>query len=616
MIFDRLKHESDQESVSLVCKRFLSITNSLKVSIKIPECTTISTISRLVQRFPNLKQIQFSGFREDLNEAVVAIARSGLDLEELLDMAYDRYQRAVWLEELGSNMKNLKVLRFAGGEGDADLVRVADSFPQLEELHIRDRYKNDNGKIIVATDKGMDYMSLKLKRLRKIVLSDRLYGISDKSLISLSKNCPLLEQIEVTVSGSVTAKGISFLVNNSHHLNSLYLSAHFKIESFGVKGSTDLTNLQSLMLTNVEISDDFLVSIIEARIPIACLFLADCEGYTFSGISRLLQHLSQSLKSLALVSVEFLTNEHIEYLSSFLENLTSIQLRSCSNLSESAFVMITQRCLRLYHFAMTNSSVGREEYIYDGLMKKNRAIKYLDLSLHKNFSPAALKRLLNICPEVEKLDLSHCFLPRDQLNVPFIFECNLYSGISCNRSPAELDLTVSNSVEDYEIDMELELSVLEELIVSYSGINDKLLTKISPRLTHLDLEGCKNVTEKGVKEVVKSCKRLRYLNISYCDKLDFKIIAWILTNRSSLRKLVSTTSYDHRYQDDDNLKLFLQQGCLTNRSSLRKLVSTTSYDHRYQDDDNLKLFLQQGCLVLKGIDYSKLDDLFSTMYVV
>uniref|UniRef100_A0A803LEQ5 Uncharacterized protein n=1 Tax=Chenopodium quinoa TaxID=63459 RepID=A0A803LEQ5_CHEQI len=124
MIFDRLKYKSDQESISLVCKRFLSITNSLKVSIKFPEYTTISTISRLVQRFPNLKQRWFIDFRGDLNEAVVAIARSGLDLEELLDMAHDRYQRAVWLEELGSNMKNLKVLRFAGGEGDADLVRV------------------------------------------------------------------------------------------------------------------------------------------------------------------------------------------------------------------------------------------------------------------------------------------------------------------------------------------------------------------------------------------------------------------------------------------------------------------------------------------------------------
>uniref|UniRef100_A0A803LNF5 Uncharacterized protein n=1 Tax=Chenopodium quinoa TaxID=63459 RepID=A0A803LNF5_CHEQI len=171
MIFGRLEHERDQESISLVCKRFLSIINSLKVSLKIPEYTTISTISRLVQRFPNLKQIQFSDFRGDLNEAVVVIARSGLDLEELLDMAHDRYKRAVWLEELGSNMRNLKVLRFAGGERDADLVRVADSFPQLEELHMRDRVKDDDGKLIVATDKGIDYMSLKLKRLRKIELS-------------------------------------------------------------------------------------------------------------------------------------------------------------------------------------------------------------------------------------------------------------------------------------------------------------------------------------------------------------------------------------------------------------------------------------------------------------
>uniref|UniRef100_A0A803LEQ6 Uncharacterized protein n=1 Tax=Chenopodium quinoa TaxID=63459 RepID=A0A803LEQ6_CHEQI len=200
------------------------------------------------------------------------------------------------------------------------------------------------------------------------------------------------------------------------------------------------------MLSNVEISDEFLVSITEARISLSCLILAFCEGYTFSGISRLLQHSSHSLKSLALGGVEFLTDEHIEYLSSFLQNLTSIKLCCCSNLSDSAFVMITQRCPRLCHFAMTGSSLGREEYTYDGLLKKNRAIKYLDLSLHKNFSPTALKRLLNVCPEVEKLDLSYClFLLHDQLNVPDILECN--------RSLVKLDLTGSDHVKDYGKDM-------------------------------------------------------------------------------------------------------------------------------------------------------------------
>uniref|UniRef100_A0A803LMW2 Uncharacterized protein n=1 Tax=Chenopodium quinoa TaxID=63459 RepID=A0A803LMW2_CHEQI len=449
IIFNRLKHESDQESITLVCKRFLSISDFLRVSLKLSGYTPITVLCRLLKRFSNLKKLQVCNFRGDMNEAILAIARSGLDLEELVALSDCRSHPEVWLEELSSSMKSLKVLKFTGGEGDADFVRVADAFPQLEELYIKDEAPY----IISVTDKGMDYMSSKLKRLRKIDLSNK----------------------------SRTAK------------------------------ATPLT-----------------------------------------GISRLLHHSSQSLKSLELGRVEFLTNEHVEYLSSFLQNLTSIKLFNCSKLSDSAFVVITQRCPHLCYFVMTGSSFVRDEYNYDGLIK-NRAIKYLDISSHQECRPKALKRLLNICPEVEKLKLHGCYLlPDDQLNVPDI--------LKCNRTLVELDFTGSHHISVK--DMDLESSELEKLIVKFSLINDIFLTKlgrICPRLIHLDLSYCSEVTEDGVKEVVKSCKRLRYLSLSRCEKVGINIIPWIVANGPSLRELVSSS---RNYPNDENQKLFLQQGCL------------------------------------------------------
>ncbi|XP_021736510.1 F-box/LRR-repeat protein 4-like [Chenopodium quinoa] len=564
MIFDRLEHESDRESITLVCKRFLSITNTLRDSIKFSDCTPISTTSRLLQRFSNLKKIRFCNFSGDLNEAVVAIARSGLDLEELLDVSHDRRQPAFWLEELGSKMQNLKVLRFASGQGDADLVRVADSFPELEELQIGDCRSRGDYRTIVVTGEGIEYLSSKLKKLRKIDISEKQPKphISDKSLVSLSKNCALLEQIKLRYCYSVTECGISFLINNSHHLNSLHLFAYIKIGSFGAKGCTNLlTNLRSLRLQWVDISDEFLISLVEARIPLTDLALSYCKNYTFTGFLRLLQYISQSLKSLKLGEVEFLTNEHIEYLSPFLQNLTSIKLIDCSNLSDSAFVMITQTCPRLYHFKMTNSSIRRENYKFDGLEKKNSAIKHLDLSSHQNLSHSVLKRLLTICPGVEKLKLRDCsFLQSDCLNV--------YDILECNRRLVKLDLSRSHHLKYSRKSMES--SMLEELIAKNSWIGDDFLTKlgmISPRLIHLDLEGCRRVTDEGVREVVKLCKRLRYLSISSCKNVDFSIIAWIVINSPSLRKLVSPSN-------------------------------------KYPNDEYQKLFLQRGCLVLKGLEYS------------
>ncbi|XP_021732142.1 F-box/LRR-repeat protein 20-like [Chenopodium quinoa] len=211
---------------------------------------------------------------------------------------------------------------------------------------------------------------------------------------------------------------------------------------------------------------------------------------------------------------------------------------------------------------MTGSSLGTEEYNYDRLMK-NRAIKYLNLAFHFDFSTTVLKRLLNIFSEVEKLDLSHCeFLRHDKLNVPDILECN--------KKLVKLDLGGSHGIKDLTAkDM---LSVLEKLILNFSDINDKLLIKfgrICPRLIHLDLAYCIQVTEEGVKEVVKSCKQLRYLSISCCINLDINIIAWIVTNRPSLRKLVSSS---RKYPDDENQKHFLQQGCLVLKDTSRLLL--------------------------------------------
>ncbi|XP_021732141.1 F-box/LRR-repeat protein 2-like [Chenopodium quinoa] len=517
MIFDRLEHESDRESITLVCKRFLSL-----------------------------------------------LYESGLDLEELLDVSHDRKQPAVWLEELGSKMQNLKVLRFASGQGDADLVRVAESFPELEELQIGDCRNRGDYHTIAVTGEGIDYLSSKLKRLRKIDISEKQPKpyISDKSLVSLSKNCALLEQIKLHYCYSVTESGISFLINNSHHLNSLHLFAYIRIGSFGTKGCTNfLTNLRSLRLQWVDISDEFLISIVEARIPLTDLALTYSKNYAFTGFLRLLLYTSQFLKSLKLGEVEFLTNEHIEHLSPFLQNLTSIKLIDCSKLSESAFVMITQTCPRLHHLKMTNSSLRRENYNYDGLEKKNCAIKHLDLSSHQNFSHSVLKRLLTICSGVEKLKLRDCcFLLSDRLNV--------YDILECNRRLVKLDISRSHHLKYSGKNMES--SMLEELIARNAWVEDDFLTKlamISPRLIHLDLEGCRRVTDEGVKGVVKSCKRLRYLSISSCKNVDFSIIAWIVIIRPSLRKLVSPSQ-------------------------------------KYPDDEYQKLFLQRGCLVLKGLEYS------------
>ncbi|KMT00584.1 hypothetical protein BVRB_9g218830 [Beta vulgaris subsp. vulgaris] len=552
MIFNHLNHESDHESISLVCKRFLSITNSIRVSMKVFN-PSIQVLYKLLQRFCSIKKLQLSGFLGDLSKAVLAITQSELHLEEL-DLSYNRSLETICFEQLSLKLKNLKILDCSSCLGDADLVRIANSFPRLEELVIGDSDYEYNGKRVVVTDDGIDYLSSKLKRLRKIKLSHNKY-ISDKSLVSLSSNCEFLEQVNVFFCG-VTEHGFSFLVNNSRHLRTLLLSAHFQIESFRLKSSTSFASkLQSVSFIKVGISDKFLEAIAEAQIPLTDLSLLYCKSYTFNGLLKLL-YSYQSLKTLVLRGAEFLTNEHIENLSSFLHSLTSISLSDSPELSDSAFVMLIQRCPLLCHLEMVRTSLGREEYNHDSLIKKHFALKHLDLSSNSYLNTSGLKRLLHFCPKLEKIRLYACFQRYNQLDVADILECNK-GVVNLVISSCQLKLSRKDA----------EISMLETLNAQYSEINNEVLAmlgRISPRLVHLDLMECENLTEEGVKEVVKSCRRLRFLSLSACENVDTNIIAWIVTNRPSLRRVVSPSC---SYPDEEEQKHFLQQGCLVTKGA-------------------------------------------------
>ncbi|GMH15898.1 hypothetical protein Nepgr_017739 [Nepenthes gracilis] len=82
MIFSLLDHHVPWESISLVCKQFLSLTNHLRTSIKVFD-PSIQVLPRYHQRFTHLKQINLSDFWGDPDHAILVIAQYGFNLEQL-----------------------------------------------------------------------------------------------------------------------------------------------------------------------------------------------------------------------------------------------------------------------------------------------------------------------------------------------------------------------------------------------------------------------------------------------------------------------------------------------------------------------------------------------------
>ncbi|KAK9281401.1 hypothetical protein L1049_004301 [Liquidambar formosana] len=264
MIFCLLDHHQHLEAPSLVCKRFLSITNCLRLTLTVAD-QTVLVLSRLFKRFPHLKKIDLRDFHGDLDGLVHQIARSRLNLEEL-NLSNQKNLPVQSLSEFGSNMKSLKVLKCSRlcFLQDSDLNAVANSLPWLEELDIS-YPENDYGSMHdlgllmqrkgAVTDAGIELLStiteeglaeilkkcckirhLEVNRcggMKKIgidsdfckleVLRSQGLGINDEALVEIGKRCRGLLHLDLEGCSNVTARGVKEVVQKCRGLREINL---------------------------------------------------------------------------------------------------------------------------------------------------------------------------------------------------------------------------------------------------------------------------------------------------------------------------------------------------------------------------------------------------------
>ncbi|XXG51954.1 hypothetical protein AAC387_Pa03g0401 [Persea americana] len=177
---------------------------------------------------------------------------------------------------------------------DRDLMKIVDSFPDLEVLNIS--YPR-NWLYGGVSDEGISGIAEKLQKLRSINISGNRV-ISDVSLINLSSRSSL-SKISARNCSCLTISGIDYVILHCSNLLSLSVnentmpSSHAFIESFHANAS----NLQSLELFDTCVSDELLPVIRNHNLVLLKLALSYCHGFTFDGLSAVvlgqqsLQHL-------------------------------------------------------------------------------------------------------------------------------------------------------------------------------------------------------------------------------------------------------------------------------------------------------------------------------------
>jgi len=178
-------------------------------------------------------------------------------------------------------------------------------------------------------------------------------------------------------------------------------------------------------------------------------------------------------------------------------------------------------------------------------------MKFLHLSTNPFWNDETIKVFASIFPNLQLLDLSSCSRISEGI-VEVLRRCLKIMHLNMASCPSVNLLR-----------MNFQVPKLEVLNLSRTKINDETLYVISKScsgLLLLDLEGCCYITEKGVRQVIKNCTRLKEINLRHCRKVAADVGLWtvMVFSRPSLRKITTPNYFD---PSNRKWKPILDHGC-------------------------------------------------------
>ncbi|OMO87180.1 Leucine-rich repeat, cysteine-containing subtype [Corchorus olitorius] len=511
LIFNYLNND-DLEAVSLVCKDFLAISNFVKKSLKVnrPE---VDILSQHLKRFTQLKRIDFSEFRGDFEEAIRQVARSGLCLETL-DTCPKTGFKNEGLIELGSNpnMKNLKVLNcYETVLQDNDLVVIANFFPLLEELNMRRDYELIEAK--GPTDHGIETLASKLTLLKRFYIQGK-HDLSDEAVVALSLNCVFLKDVTIHGSGSgITENGIGLLLRNRPNLELLSIGSIYKKQSSTITIENSISHakcLTSLSFMHMDISDNLFLEISKAKLRLKNLELILCWNFTASG---LLVVFSNYLTELCLLNNSYVEDMEL-VLNGDVGNLTHILISPCQ-LTKSTMFLLPTKCPSLVEIKIESFlplHYGELIAIDDEVDDLNLCLDHCD-NIRNLYLPCFVfsEQLLQLFvirfSNLKVLNLSYCCQVTSPCLEAILKSCKLITELILEGYAQSMMIEANSELPDLNLEV-LDLwgsSIVDEGLV--------VVGKKCPKLLHLDLRHCENVTIEGIRQTVQNIKTLTRLGM-------------------------------------------------------------------------------------------------------
>ncbi|XP_058749277.1 F-box/LRR-repeat protein 3-like [Vicia villosa] len=232
-----------------------------------------------------------------------------------------------------------------------------------------------------------------------------------------------------------------------------------------------------------------------------------------------------SLKSLSIYMFEInVTSHYIDSLLS-LKGLNSLKFHS-SQISDYLLYSIARQGLPLNTFVLENCTGYTYHGIYD-LLSKCRGIRHLGLQGVDFLNNHYVSQLSLLLSDLVSINLSKCSKLTESTLFTLSKNCHSLGEITMQSLYIDdFDIEREN-VENYDIlkdfDVNPQLKFLH--LFRSSFINDETIILFASfsNLKHLDLSCCHNISEKGIRQVLNSCCKLRDLMLMNCKVRGLKL---------------------------------------------------------------------------------------------
>lgn len=435
-------------------------------------------------------------------------------------------------------------------------------------------------------------------------------GVGDEGLYEVSKECHLLEKLDLSHCSSVSSKALIAVAQSCKNLTSLSIESCANVGNEGLQAIGKLCpKLQCVSIKDCPlVGDQGVSSLLSSAFSI--LMKVKLQALNITDFSlAVIGHYGRGLTSLTLSCLNNVTEKGFWVMANAqgLQKLSSLVIASCTGVTDVSLEAVGKGCASLKHACFRRCCSVSDNGLL-GLARSARSLESLQLEECNRITLSGVLGVLsNLEMKLKSLTLIKCIGIKDVLlDIPLLKPCTSLRSLSIQNCPGVgsrslamlsklcpriehvnliglcgvTDAGVIQLVEGCEVGLVKVclsgcLNLTDEVVLALTRLHGKTLELIN-------LDGCMRITDASLVAVACNCIFLSDLDVSRCSITDSGVAALSCAEQLNLQVLslsgcveVSSNSFGHlKKMGKTLLGLNLQHCRSISSKAMERLIET------------------------------------------